>query len=153
MADSEHLALVRSGVEAINRFAREHPDILLDLEGADLSELDLSDARLNAARLAGANLERADLRNARLNAADMRDCNLRQANLSGATLHRANLTGADLRGAQIEAIGGGDQRLCLAPQSFQGVRWNRKDLENMLAVMNLNPDWEIRYEIVPRPGE
>jgi len=153
MANEEHLALVRSGVEAVNRFAQEHPDILLDLEGADLSGLDLADVRLNAARLAGANLEGANLRDARLNAADMRNCNLRQADLSDATLHRADLTGADLRGARIDAIGAGNQRLCMAPQSFEGVRWNREDLEHMLAVMNLNPDWEVRYEIVPRSGE
>ncbi len=151
MANAEHLALVRSGVEAINRFAQEHPDVPLDLQDADLKGLDLRDARLNVAQLSGANLEGANLREARLNAADMRNCNLQGADLSGATLHRADLTGADLRGAHIEAIGADNQRLCLAPPSFEGVRWNREDLEQMLAVINLNPDWEVRYEIVARP--
>jgi len=153
MANEEHLELVRSGVEAVNKFAQEHPEIPLDLQDADLSGLDLHDARLNVARLSGANLEGANLREARLNAADMRNCNLQNADLTGATLHRADLTGADLRGAHIEAIGDGNQRLCLAPPSFQGVRWNREDLDHMLAVINLNPDWEVRYEIVPKPGE
>ena len=153
MANAEHLELARSGVEAVNKFAQEHPDVPLDLQDADLSGLDLHDARLNVARLAGANLEGANLREARLNAADMRNCNLRKADLTGAVLHRVDLTGADLRDAHIEAIGEGNQRLCLAPPSFQDVHWNRDDLEHMLDVMNLNPDWEVRYEIVPKPGE
>ncbi len=152
MANEEHVALVRSGVEAMSSFAREHPDVLLDLEGADLAGLVLRDARLNAAKMAGANLEGADLREARLNAADLRNCNLRNANLSGATLHRADLTGSDLRGATIEAIGEGNQRMCIATESFRDVRWNREDIERMLGVINLNPDWEVRYEIVPRGG-
>jgi uncharacterized protein YjbI with pentapeptide repeats len=153
MANPEHVELVRSGVEAVNRFASEHRDILLDLEGADLNGLDLREVRLNAANLAGANLEGADLSEARLNAVNMRNCNLRKANLTGATLHRAELTGADLREARIDAIGDGNQRMCIAPQSFEGVRWNRHDIERMVGVINLNPDWEIRYEIVPRGGD
>lgn len=153
MANPEHVELVRSGVEAVNRFASEHRDILFDLQGADLSGLNLREIRLNAANLAGANLEGADLSEARLNAVNLRDCNLRRANLTGATLHRADLRGADLRDAQIDEIGGGNQRMCIAPESFESVRWNRDDIERMLNVINLNPDWEIRYEIIPRGGD
>ena len=152
MANPEHLALVRSGVEALNRFAREHEDIALDLEGADLHGLDLHDARLLGARLAGANFEGCDLRNARLNATDMRGCNLRNADLREAGMHRADLTGADLRGARFETMGAGSQQMCISAASFQGVRWERQELERILGLINLNPDWEIRYEIVPRAG-
>jgi uncharacterized protein YjbI with pentapeptide repeats len=153
MANPEHLALVRSGVEALNRFAREHEDVALDLEGADLRGLDLRDARLQAARLAGANLAGSDLRNTRLHAADMRGCDLRRADLRGIGLHRADLTGADLRGARFEAFGDGGQQMCISAASFQGVHWDREELERILALINLNPDWEVRYEIVPRVGE
>jgi len=153
MANPEHLALVGSGVEALNRFAREHEDIALDLEGADLRGLDLRNGRLQGARLAGANLEGCDLRDARFNSADMRGCNLRRADLRGAGLHRADLTGADLRGARFDTIGVGGQRVCISPASFQGVHWDRQELERILALVNLNPDWEVRYEILPRPGE
>jgi uncharacterized protein YjbI with pentapeptide repeats len=150
MAKPEHLALVRSGVEAINRLAREHEDVALDLEGADLSGLDLQGARLQAARLATASLRGCDLRNARFNSADLRGCDLRDADLRGASLHRADLAGADLRGARFDTIGVGGQRLCVSPASFQGVRWERAELERILAMINLNPDWEIRYQIVAR---
>lgn len=150
MANSEHLALVRSGVDALNRFAREHEDVALDLESADLRGLDLHNARLQAARLAGANLRGSDLRNARFNSVDLRGCDLRQADLRGASLHRADLTDADLRGAQFDAIGVGGQRVCISPASFQGVHWDRDELEQVLALINLNPDWEVRYQIVPR---
>ena len=150
MANPEHLALVHRGVEALNRFAREHDDVALDLAGTDLRGLDLRDARLQAARLAGADLEGADLRNVRFNSADMRGCNLRRADLRGASLHRADLTGADLRGARFDTIGVGGQRLCISPASFQGVRWDREELERILTLINLNPDWELRWELKAR---
>lgn len=153
MANPEHLALVRSGVEAINRFAREHDDVTLDLEGGDLRGLDLRDARLQAAGLAGANLEGSDLRTARLHGANMQGCNLRLADLRGTGLHRADLTGADLRGAQFETMGVSGQQMCISSASFEGVHWDREELERILALINLNPDWEIRYEIVPRVSE
>ena len=153
MANPEHLALVRSGVDALNEFAHKHQDVALDLEGADLRGLDFHNARLQAARLAGANLEGCDLRNARFNSADLRGCNLRLADLRGASLHRADITDADLRGARFDTIGVGGQRLCISPASFQGVHWDREELERVLALINLNSDWEVRYEIVPRADE
>lgn len=150
MANPEHLALMHSGVEAINAFAKEHENVALDLEGADLHGLDLRDVWLQGAKLRNADLHGCDLRNARFNSADMRGCDLRDADLSGAGLHRALLTGADLRGARFAPIGVGSQRVCIAPASFEGVRWEREELERILALINLNPDWEVRYDIVPR---
>ena len=153
MANPDHLALVRSGVEALNRFAREHEGVSLDLTGADLRGLDLRNAHLQGARLRGAKLEASDLRNARLNSARLQGCDLRRADLRGANLHRADLTDADLREARFDTIGVGGQRLCISPASFQGIRWDREELERILAFMNLNSDWEIRYEIVSRKDE
>ncbi len=150
MANAEHLALVRSGVESLNAFAREHEDTALDLADADLRGLNLRNARLQRAKLAGANLSDGDLRNARFNSADMRGCDLRGADLRGANMHRALLTGADLRGARFARLGIGSQRMCIAPASFEDVRWERDELERILEMINLNPDWQVRYEIVPR---
>ena len=130
MANAEHLALVRSGVEALNAFAREHEDVALDLTDAALRGL--------------------DLRNARLHSADMRGCDLRGADLRGANMHKALLTGADLRGARFARLGVGSQRMCIGPASFEDVRWERDELERILEMINLNPDWQVRYEIVPR---
>jgi uncharacterized protein YjbI with pentapeptide repeats len=152
MANPEHLALVQSGVDALNDFCRRNENVALDLEGADFSGMDLHNARLQAARLAGASFESADLRNVRFNSADMRRVNLRNADLRGASLHRADITGADLRGAKLETLGVGGQRLCISPASFEDVRWEREELARIIEMINLNPDWEVRYEIVERNG-
>ncbi len=150
MANPEHLALVKSGVDALNAFAREHEDVALDLERADLSGMDLRNARLQAARLSNSDLTGCDLRNTRFNSADMRGASLRNADLRGASLHRADLTGADLRGATWDTLGIGGQRMCVSPASFEGVRWEREELAKIIELINLNPDWQVRYEIVPR---
>jgi len=68
-------------------------DLAEDLAGADLSEVDLSNANLS-----GANLSGADLSNTNLSGADLRWANLTEANLAGADLNgttgiRANLKG------------------------------------------------------------
>jgi uncharacterized protein YjbI with pentapeptide repeats len=64
-----------------------------DLSGANLRNADLSWANLNGAGLVGTDLSHADLSNANLSWSD-----LRGANLTEATLTRANLTGAKLSG-------------------------------------------------------
>lgn len=151
MADDKHVELIRSGVEALNAFAEEHEDVSLDLREADLSGMDLRNARLQGARLGNASLEGCDLRDSRLNSSDLRGCNLRNADLRNANMHRAVLTGADLRGARLGRLGIGSQRMCISPATFEDVNWEREELERILEMINLNPDFEVRYEIVPRP--
>ncbi len=150
MADGEHLDLVRRGVDAINAFTKENEDVSLDLRDADLSGMDLRNARMQGARLGGANLEGCDLRDARFNSSDMRGCNLRNADLRNTSFHRAVLTGSDLRGARLNRLGIGHERMCISPATFEDVNWEREHLESILEMINLNPDWEVRYEIVPR---
>jgi uncharacterized protein YjbI with pentapeptide repeats len=60
MANEEHVALLRQGVEVWNGWRRENPDIRPDLSVADLRAADLSAADLSAADLRAANLGRAD---------------------------------------------------------------------------------------------
>ncbi len=150
MADAKHVELVRSGVDSLNAFAKEHQDVSLDLREADLHGLDLRGARIQGARLAGANLRDCDFRDARLNSSDMRGCDLRGADLRNTSMHRVVLTGSDLRGAQLGRLGIGHQRMCISPATFEDVNWDREELERILEMINLNPDYEVRYEIVPR---
>jgi len=160
MANPEHLALAREGSAAVNRFASQNPGVPLDLSGADLSSTQLQGCSLQAANLSGADfaganlrnadLSGADLRNASLAGVDLRSANLRGADARGAVIHRARLDDADLRGLAMEAIGVGRQLVCTSPSTFQNARWDRARLEEMLSMLNLNRDWEIRYEIVPR---
>lgn len=150
MANPDHLALVRQGSAAVNKFVEENPRVPLDLSGADLAGVDLQECALFRANLAGANLAGANLRNARLGGADLRGANLRDADARGASFHQAILVGADLRGIKLEPIGVGHQLMCVSPNTFQNTRWDRERLEDILAAINLNQDWEIRYQIVPK---
>lgn len=112
MADQEHLALLKQGVEAWNRWREEHPDIDPNLTKANLSEAHLEKANLRwahleGATLGGAHLEKADLYEAHLEAAylsnvDLKEANLDKAHLEEAFLDAAHLEKAQLHGAHLE---------------------------------------------------
>jgi uncharacterized protein YjbI with pentapeptide repeats len=70
-----------------------------NLNGANLSEYDLSRITLDRAQLEGANLERTILIRALLDSANLAGANLQGAMLSKAWLGDANLTGANLENA------------------------------------------------------
>lgn len=77
-----------------------------NLEGVDLSKINLKEAMLSKANLSGVDLTQACLKNAYLLEANLRfahliNANLAGADLSGANLRGANLTGADLTGAYL----------------------------------------------------
>ena len=150
MADLEHVALLKQGSDAINKWTKENPGVHLDLAGADLAGMDLQGCNLSEANLAGANLARADLRTTNLGGADLKGANLQGTDARNAALHRAKLQGADLRGANLETIGVGRQLICASVNTFGDARWDRERIEEILALLNLNRDWEIRYEIVAR---
>ena len=110
MANDEHVAMLKKGVEAWNKWrieSRTTPDraaadlLGADLAGAYLYGADLTGPDLAGADLAGANLGGADLGGADLTGADLAGANLRGARLSGANLAEANLRGARLGGANL----------------------------------------------------
>ena len=150
MANTEHLALVEQGTEAINRFAEANPTVGLDLAGADLAGRDLRSARLMGADLRGAGLSGCDLRGAGLTNVNLTGADLRNADARGATFHHANLTDADLRGLRLDPFGADSLVMCISATTFRGARWDRERLEHVLEILNLNSDWQIRYEITPR---
>ncbi len=155
MANPDHVSVVKQGTEATNRYVDGHPDEPLDLTGADLPGLDLSGCNLVKANFAGANLAAANFSSANLQggslaAANLENGNLRDADCRGTGLHRARLQGADLRGAKMDKIGAGAQLMCASANTFQGAHWEKAQLEEILEIINLNKDWEVRYEIVPR---
>jgi uncharacterized protein YjbI with pentapeptide repeats len=71
--------------------------------GANLSQADLSGAKLFEADLSGADLSRANLSGADLFGADLSRADLSRADLSGADLRSADLSRADLFGADLRS--------------------------------------------------
>jgi uncharacterized protein YjbI with pentapeptide repeats len=119
MANEEHLAILRQGVEVWNRWREEHPGVAPDLSGASLRRLpfvgynlcgavlreaDLSRADLSQADLRDALLGRANLELTRLAGADLRGADLQRAMLLETDLSDANLTGCRVYGASVWAL-------------------------------------------------
>jgi uncharacterized protein YjbI with pentapeptide repeats len=132
MANPEHIAKLKEGVDAWNAWRLANPEITCDLRredlhrenlartnlsGADftatqLSNADLTGADLSHAKLHRANLRLAKLRNANLcnvdalNAdfglADLSEANLYASELNWSRFYRANLTGANLDSVHLD---------------------------------------------------
>jgi hypothetical protein len=106
MANAEHLARLRQGVEAWNQWRKKNrgiqPDFYeADLSRADLRKADFTEADFRRAGLTEAHLGQADLSRAHLAEADLRRAYLREVDLSGADLREANFLVADLDGADL----------------------------------------------------
>jgi uncharacterized protein YjbI with pentapeptide repeats len=126
MANPEHLAKLKEGVEAWNKWRRDHSETTVDLAGAELLQADLRGAHLwsanlthsnlsgarmdkaqflyadlTYARLLGAGLHQAQLQSAVLNSADLSSCDFRAADLRRVDLRASDVTNANLRGADL----------------------------------------------------
>jgi uncharacterized protein YjbI with pentapeptide repeats len=96
MANDEHVALLKQGVTAWNKWRGENRDIR-----PDLSRMDLYNTHLGGLDLSGVNLSGADLREANFKRADLSGANLSRANLNRAHFEAANLNGANLAEAGL----------------------------------------------------
>jgi len=74
------------------------------LSEANLAGVNLSDAELAGANLRGANLRQANLTGANLTGANLINANLSQVKLVGANLTNANLTNANLTGVNLNSV-------------------------------------------------
>jgi uncharacterized protein YjbI with pentapeptide repeats len=141
MANEDHIARLKNGVDAWNAWRDENRNICPDLSeadlcganlrGANLSKADLSGAELSEAKLSGANLSKANLNGAYLNGAYLgRDgvylaraialkpdsrwldaADLSEADLSNVDLSRAELGGVKLSGADLSGVEFGEAKL------------------------------------------
>ncbi|MGK7899954.1 MAG: pentapeptide repeat-containing protein [Hormoscilla sp.] len=111
MANQEHLAKLKLGVDAWNDWRKQNPQIEPDLfranllganlAGANLRGVNLNEANLSGADFSGANLQSAELIGANLSRTNLSGAILSEATLSEAILSKANLTGAYLSGADF----------------------------------------------------
>src|SRR5687767_11003064 len=101
MANPEHIAILKKGVNVWNQWRLEYPLKTPDLAGANLYKSFLRGINLSEARLMGANLEGAYLQNANLcliwasgaifSHSQLEDTNFSTANLQNAYINSANL--------------------------------------------------------------
>jgi TIR domain-containing protein/pentapeptide repeat protein len=91
MANEEHIAILKQGVDAWNQWRRKNPGMMPNLSVADLNNMYLAGIDFTDAILLKANLFQTDLF----------EGNLSYANLSGANLSMANLTGVNLKHAKL----------------------------------------------------
>lgn len=116
MAKTEHGRLAKQGGEAWNKWREEHgetvPDISgeqlhrVDLKGADLSQVTMTETLLTEADFSGANLqnvtaEETNLWGANLEGANLANANLKRANLRNSKMNGANAQDADMSGAEL----------------------------------------------------
>jgi uncharacterized protein YjbI with pentapeptide repeats len=128
MANEKHLAILKEGVQAWNRWRGENPAIEPDLRDADLNTLDLGGANFKDCDLSGAGLSGAEL-----SGADLRGANLARVTIAETELVGANLTGANLFGAEFFDAGLSGSILVNADLSFAslvGVNFWATDLSN-----------------------
>jgi uncharacterized protein YjbI with pentapeptide repeats len=139
MANQIQVALIRRGVEAWNTWRKENPTTPIDLSGADLNYINLSNDPKNlsddpnfcidlattensAVNLDGIQLYWAHLRGAQLAGASIRNANLQIIDLSTANLQGAQLQETDLAGAYLRLADLSDAVLFKA--KLLGVNFN-----------------------------
>jgi len=131
MANKEHLARLKLGVDAWNRWRDINHEIQPSLRRANLTGADLAGADLAGADLAGADLSRANLSRANLSRAYLLGADLAGADLGGANLFAAILTGAHLAGANLVRVNlsGADlSAATLVGANLRGAHLNDTDL-------------------------
>ena len=109
MADQKHVEVLKQGVDVWNSWREENPDVIPDLSGAELNEIELPGANLKNAIFykveLGKQLVPTQMRKANLKGADLTEANLQWVDLSNADLHDAILPNANLANANLWSCG------------------------------------------------
>lgn len=101
MANPDHLAKLKRGVEAWNEWRSETPDIQVDLSQEVLDKVNLGRANLSGVWFTGTSLSKSFLHGANLMGADLSDCDLSDADLSESRLIKARLDNALIDGVLL----------------------------------------------------
>ena len=73
MANEEHFAILKKGVEVWNQWRKEHPNVQIDLDGVDLRGCTLNQIDLSGSNLRNATFWQVDFHGANLARADFSD--------------------------------------------------------------------------------
>jgi uncharacterized protein YjbI with pentapeptide repeats len=138
MANAQHAAILRRGVDAWDEWRRanrdEKPDLSgLDLRGAELEGVDLGYVDLRRANLDGANMRRAVLVYTCARGASFRGTNLQDACIVHSDLSRALLFDAVLEGANLgntSMQGCNLQRALLVHTSMDACNLRKCDMQS-----------------------
>ncbi len=101
MPNQKHFEIVEQGVDAWNKWRDENPEIEPDLSDVDLSDKRLNNANFGETDLRRSDLSNTDLRGANLVRADLRAANIRKASFNLAKMCEANLSEAYLRESDL----------------------------------------------------
>src|SRR5262245_3563285 len=103
MANSEHLAILKQGVEAWNRWRVDNPEVIPNLNAVTLAKADLRGANFALAHFGSTPLddESSEKRyeGASLTGADFSGCDLRGAHFEHSFLFESTFENADCRDA------------------------------------------------------
>jgi hypothetical protein len=102
MASEEQVEILKRGASSWNAWRDDHPDIIIDLESANLSGENLEGANLADALLAGADLSCACLKRAHLVRASLQNANMTHADMTQTNFAHARLTKANLAFGDLE---------------------------------------------------
>jgi uncharacterized protein YjbI with pentapeptide repeats len=102
LANPEHLAILKRGVDEWNAWRQEHYGLVVDLSGADLANADLSQVNLSQGHLYDANFTKANVSHSDLSRAFLMGAIFDEADLTESMFVEANLNSASLKGATVE---------------------------------------------------
>lgn len=148
MANKEHLAILRQGVEVWNQWRKDNPNLIPELDeanlekigfyeinfaGANLRQANFSEAHLKRANFKRANLKRATFMHTFLKGANFSEAHLNEAFFAGANLSKAKFIKANLRDTDFSGafLSGADlSEANLYGASLNGARVNAANLSD-----------------------
>jgi len=119
----EHLQILNKGKDFWNEWRQREPDVMPDLRGAQLTEMDSHQRKpLRRKNLRGFDLRKADLGKTNLRAVDLSQADISLGYLDRAILTEADLTGANLQGVNLDAADLSEANLCKANLYFADLQ-------------------------------
>ena len=103
MANELHVRMLNDGMADWNLWRDRHPEIIPDLEEADLNCKNLSNYNLNFANLRSAKLDRCIISNSMLKGVNFTNCNLTLSYLNGTNLSNCDFTNSILKYSNLSS--------------------------------------------------